>query len=221
MVNVSSKRAFSSSTNSRAFSRRDLLVIVAVAVLGAVVFWTLFEKVREKSRRIYCINNLQQVGLGFRTWALDHREKYPMVVSTNSGGSSEYVVTGDVFRHFQVMSNELSTSRILVCPSDSRKSAKTFERNFGNSNLSYFVCIVSNASAPQMFLSGDRNIQGGTKLPNGLLEIGTNDVIQWKPGMHKVDGNIGLADGSVQGFSNDSLQNGLRYSGDTNRFAIP
>ena len=34
----------------------------------------------------------------------------------------------DTFRHFQVMSNELSTPRILVCPADDRTVAVNFAR---------------------------------------------------------------------------------------------
>ena len=37
--------------------------------------------------------------------------------------------------------------------------------------------------------------------------------------MHSKQGNIGLADGSVQGWTRSRLQDGLRGSGDTGRAA--
>ena len=50
----------------------------------------------------------------------------------------EFNTGADTFRHFQVMSNELSTPKILVCPADTRVAAANFVR-LKNQNVSYFV----------------------------------------------------------------------------------
>jgi len=73
-----------------------------------------------------------------------------------------------------------------------------------------------------MLISGDRNIVGGTKLANGILEITTNQLVGWSSEMHNGVGNIGVADGSVQtvtvtGFAELLQQTGVA----TNRLAIP
>jgi prepilin-type processing-associated H-X9-DG protein len=162
------------------------------------------------------------VGLGFRTWALDHTVLYPMAVGTNFGGSLEYLATGEVFRHFEALSNELSTPFILVCPQDSRKPAKAFDPGFNNANLSYFIGVVSNSDSPVMFLAGDRNLGGGTRRANGILEITTNDVAAWGTDIHNGHGNIGLADGSVQQLNTLQLQEPIRWTRSaTNRLAMP
>ncbi len=206
---------------SRAFGRKDLLVLVAVIALGLGVIVVEFEKARRTSTSICCNCNLKQIGMGFRTWELDNNDQFPMVISTNAHGSWEYLATSEIFRHFQVMSAELSTPKILVCPNDSRRFAGSFERNFGNSNLGYFVGILSNSTLPQMFLSGDRCLKGGRILSNQTAEFATSDRIQWQPLLHRTYGNIALADGSVQGFNPEALQGALLHSGDTNRLAIP
>lgn len=73
--------------------------------------------VKEKANRIRCVNNLKQIGLAARIWANGRREVHPA--------------------DFLIMSNELATPKILVCPSDSvRKAADTWQ-NFNNANLSY------------------------------------------------------------------------------------
>jgi hypothetical protein len=83
---------------------------------------------------ITCANNLKQIGLAFKTWAIDHDGQLPFQRSTNDGGTMELCARGsDGFDtnaplHFQVMSNELSTPLILLCPKDrSRKPAPDFQ----------------------------------------------------------------------------------------------
>ena len=145
-----------------------------------------------------------------------------MSLSTNFGGTLEYVARGETFRHFQVMSNELATPYVLVCPADARPRAKDFGSAFSNTNVSYFVGVDADDLRPQDLLSGDRNIIGGTKLGNGILEITTNQLVGWSSEMHNGVGNIGLADGSVQTVSVTGFAELLQQSGiATNRLAIP
>ncbi|TAL02563.1 MAG: hypothetical protein EPO07_07160 [Verrucomicrobia bacterium] len=217
-----------SSAAEHAFTRRDL--IAALAVVGALVVCValpFFGRARSRARAICCNCNLKQIGLGFRQWAMDHSESYQMGVSTNLGGSMEYLDNGQTFQHFRAASNELNTPFVLVCPEDSREPVRTFDNFFSNSNLSYFVGVVTNTESPLMFLAGDRRILGGNKLANGILELTSENVIGWEKDLHKsrsygVLGNIALADGSVQGFTDARLREALKYTGETtNRFSMP
>lgn len=118
------------------------------------------------------------------------------------------------FRHFQVMSNELSTPRILVCPADSEiQMPATNFTAFSNSNISYFVGIVPKETNAMLFLSGDRNITNGTSIRNGILVLTTNRPAGWTSEFHNKVGNIGLADGSVQQDSLFGLQNQIAGTG--------
>jgi len=88
-----------------------------------------------QAQSMSCLNNLKELGISFKTWALDNRDKFPFSVPTNEGGTLELCARGDggfdrnSFSHFMVMSNELSTPRILVCPADSfRQAAADFVR---------------------------------------------------------------------------------------------
>ena len=207
---------------TRAFSRNDLLVILVVVGMLSFLLVGSLNRARLRAHRICCNCNLKQVGLAFRQWALDHGETNPMGLSTNAGGTLEYLATGETFRHFQVMSNELNTPVVLACPTDSRRPVKSFGPGFSNTNISYFVGVITNDSFPQMFLSGDRNITGGTKLANGILELTTNHVIGWGTDLHREQGNLAMADGSVQGFSTAKLREANANTGVvTNRLAMP
>ena len=163
-----------------------------------------------------------EIGLSPKIWESDHTNLYPMSVSTNYGGTLECFERGETFRYFQVMSNILATPKMVICPADTRQSAKDFGPTFGNTNVSYFVGMDADESKPQMPLAGDRNIVGGTKLANEILEITTNQLVNWSSKMHDGVGNIAMADGSVQQLTTGGLQQMLQQTGVvTNRLAIP
>jgi hypothetical protein len=117
------------------------------------------------------------------------------------------------------MSNELSTPKVLYCPSDSvRKATTNFTAlHFNNQNMSYFVCGDAEEAYPQMILDGDRNI-GTVNTPNTAAN--TTNVIgvlwdgsswwAWSGGdMHLSAGNLGLADGHAEQPSVSGLQTDL------------
>ncbi len=205
----------------RAFTLIELLVMVAVVVLLLFIVLPSATRDQDRSRRIHCASNLKHIGLASKTFGLDAKDQYPMNVEATNGGSLEAVATGEVFRHFQALSNELSTPILLVCPADSRKRATNFT-TLASSNVSYFIGLDAKDSMPSMFLSGDRNLTNGTRLsPNRILVLTTNRPVGWTHEMHKFAGNVALSDGSVQGFTSSKLNQALIASGETNRLAIP
>lgn len=210
--------------SASAVSRVEVLVMVTVAGFLSCLGLLWLRDARTRARSICCNCNLKQVGMAFRVWAGDQKEKYPMQVSITNGGVMELILTGDVFPVFQVMSNELNTPYILVCPEDSaRIPAKSFATNFDDSKISYFVGLDASDSMPQMFLTGDRNLAtNGVSIHRGILELTTNQIAGWTQAIHKNQGNVGMADGSTQGFSNHALNEALQNTGvATNRLAIP
>jgi prepilin-type processing-associated H-X9-DG protein len=205
-----------------ALTKIELLVIVAsIAALICLVMPALI-RAQQRAKSICCNCNLKQISLAFRLWENDHKNLFPMSVSTNFGGTQEYLFTGQTFRHFQILSNELSTPVILVCPRDYRRATTDFGSNFLNTSVSYFVGLVMNSDNPGMFLAGDRNIVGGKNLGNGIIEITTNDAISWGTDLHNSSGNLAFADGSVQQLGTKNLRQALQSTGiGTNRLAIP
>jgi hypothetical protein len=199
-------------------------VVVAIILLLAAVLLPLLAVSKVKSSRVGCVNNLKQVGLSYRIWEGDNGDINPMGVSVTKGGSMEMVATGDVAQTFQVMSNELSTPRILVCPNDTNRDYAVNFGSLANSNLSYFVGVDStNDTNPQMILSGDCNLQiGGKPVKPGLFSFWTNDPVTWTATRHISSGNLGLADGSVQSTTSAGLHDYLVPTAiATNRLAIP
>jgi len=181
------------------------MMIVLVTV--ALVFFLLpmFAKPKPPAR-IRCMSNLKQIGLAFRMWSNDHEERFPMTFSTNKAGSMEFVSSGEVFRHFQVLSNELNSPKVFACLADSaRQQIKNFD-GLKNRNLSYFVGLDASETRPQSILSGDRNVTTNGRLMSGILVLSSNTLVSWTKDIHKHAGNIGLGDGSAQQVNDDNLR---------------
>lgn len=207
----------------KGFTMVEVIIVLAVlAVLGAM-FLPNFTR-RRTGCRINCTNNLKQIGLSFRLWSGDNNDRYPMELSVRTNGVLELVEAGYIAPAFRIMSNELSTPKILLCPLDQvRKAATNFSKDFYEANISYFLGLDASEIAPQMFLSGDDNIELNGKLAGrGRSDITTNSVVSWSDQRHMKQGNVGLADGSVQGFSTSGLRSAIRNAGTNNlRLAFP
>jgi type II secretory pathway pseudopilin PulG len=201
-----------------------LVVVVVLAVLAVIFLPALLAPRRPFQLAGNCINSLKQINLAFRIWADDNNGKYPMEISTANGGTKELAATGDAFSTFRIMTNELSTPKILHCPVDIvQPMATTWGSNFTAKRVSYFIGLDANTNRLQAILTGDDNFAiGGVPVKSGLLEISTINPITWTAARHVNRGNLGFADGWAADVTTASLKTTLKQTGlATNRFAIP
>src|ERR1035437_178241 len=174
------KPRFSNQIN-HALTLVEVVVVIAVLAVLAVFFVLPRLAGSQRSPRIECVNNLKQIGLAFRIWAGDNGDKYPMKISVTNGGTLGLADGRNAWINFFVMSNQLSTPKILRCPTDKNLIAATnFGVSFNNKNVSYFVGLDATETDPQNILSGDDNFEiGGVPVKSGLLQLSTNTLITW------------------------------------------
>lgn len=142
-------------TRKHGFTLVEFMVVMFCLAVLVLLLAPHHVKGKRPSQRIRCTSHLKQTGLAFRQWAIDHNDHFPMSVPATNG-AMEAVLAGDVAMMLRVMSNELNTPKILVCPADQRRVAATvFDLTaprpalpfVNNSNVSYFVGVDASESA--------------------------------------------------------------------------
>ncbi len=151
--------------------------VAGVAAIGASMVLPALAKAKAKAQSIQCVNNMKQIGLAARIWATDNDDQFPFHVSRSKGGSAESRQHGgdsydrNAYLHFQVMSNELFTPKILVCPTDSKRQVAQNFVELQSWNVSY------------QLRTGDR-----------VKQTNPTETLIYCPIHH----HVGLTDGSVQ-----------------------
>src|SRR4051812_12201763 len=203
-----------SGPRSGAFTLVELLITIVILALIIAILLPGMRQPIGRSSRINCTNNLKQMGIAFRTWALDNNDQFPMQVALTNTGPLESRNLSEAYVYFQAMSNELSTPKILKCPNDTERVwATNFTTDFSNQKLSYFVGLDVSGESPGSFLSGDRNLTNALGMKGSILTLVTNLPVAWTEGLHEKQGNILFADARVQGLSTRGLQTALVSSG--------
>jgi prepilin-type processing-associated H-X9-DG protein/prepilin-type N-terminal cleavage/methylation domain-containing protein len=177
---------------SRGFTLLELLLVFAIiAILAALLLPTL-QQAQARARRVECLSQLKQIGLGIHMFAHEHDSRFPWAVTTNAGGSSVLGLPADL----RVLSNELISPKLLACPADRERTAAAHFGELEIKHISYaliyrlgtdYNCELIRTDMPDEPLVTDRNID---KVEGRWIWSGS--------GIHQGSGNILFVDGHVE-----------------------
>jgi type II secretory pathway pseudopilin PulG len=127
------------------------LIPFIIAILAALLLPAL-ASAKHRAQEINSVNNMKQIGLAIRIWEGDNADKYPWNVSQTNGGVQEVCGTDangfekNPVAVFMVMSNELSTPKILVCADDPNKQPAPDFASLTANNISYQLRTGTNVN---------------------------------------------------------------------------
>jgi prepilin-type N-terminal cleavage/methylation domain-containing protein len=199
----------SARSTSRAFTLIELLVVIAIIAILAALLLPALARAKARVKRTACANNLRQIGLGLRLWADNNEGKLPWKVpQTEGGGMPNGSGNATVRLQFSIVSNELATTKMLLCPEDVRRVTATDFSSILLSNVSYALCNEADEKRPRVIVVTDRNMFGFdfTGLPDNIncfvLSSASSGAAtaKWRRGIcHGANfGIVALGDGSVQ-----------------------
>ncbi|MHB9038795.1 MAG: type II secretion system protein [Armatimonadota bacterium] len=136
------------------FTLIELLVVIAIIAILAAILFPVFAKAKESANTTACLNNLKQLGNGFRMYLDDWGAKFPGsggwgeadkrsgwvgFVSASTGLPIYGPVTGTyrMSPQYGSLFSYVKADKVYVCPSDSHAKTTKFGLSYSlNSNLS-------------------------------------------------------------------------------------
>ena len=170
----------------RGFTLIELLVVIAIIAILAAILLPALARAREAARRAACQNNLKQMGIVFKMYSGESRDRYPQIHGDQPWGNSLPASCENgqnraslAPKGASIYPEYLSDWNVLICPSDPTAGDEG-------------VMVVTSAPSQSCFYEGQASRPDASYLYYGYL------IDKTAEGAPTIDvGTFGLPPGQV------------------------
>lgn len=185
------------------FTLIELLVVIAIIAVLAALLFPAFTQAREGARRIVCVSNMRQIGMGLQMYAQDNTEMLPGAaaadVSDFAGSPSGANVLATLIPY-------TGSSQIFRCPSASPDSTNPPTTASDSNYMTNGVVAgrsLNSLPTPDSIVYIQENLRRSNYAYLRPMPTGTNQFTEW----HKTSSGSEV-------YSNIHLQGGVLLFGD-------